>query len=137
MIQKTKRSIEWIAKNTFPFFPKKEKYAGLHLIADFWNVKDIEDEREMKELLVGSAKAAGSTVLEVLTYKFSPQGITGVVLLAESHIAIHTWPEIGYAAVDVFTCGDKARPEIALDYLKGVLQPKRIDITKLKRGRAE
>lgn len=82
-----------------------------------------------------AVKAADSTPLRTTADKFSPQGITGIVLLAESHIAIHTWPELGYVAIDIFTCGDKSRPLKALDYFKEELKPKRVEIKELKRGK--
>ena len=105
-----------------------------HLVADFWYGKIIDDPQTLKEVLIGAAKASNSTVLETTIHKFSPQGITGVVLLAESHIAIHTWPEHNYVAVDVFTCGDKSSPQKALEFLRNKFQPKRSEVRELKRG---
>ena len=137
MIEITKRSIQWIAENKNLFFSKKRKYAGIHFTGDFWGGKIIKEQNEMEALLLEAAKAAKSTVLKVITHRFLPQGITGVVLLAESHIAIHTWPEIDYTAIDIFTCGDKTKPEMALEYFKAALCPKRIEINKLKRGETE
>ena len=135
MIQKTKRSIQWITQNKTFFIPKKIKYAGIHLTAEFWNGKIVEDEQELKEMMWGAAKAAESTPLATTVYKFSPQGITGVVLLAESHISIHTWPEINYTAIDLFTCGDKTRPEKALEFFKKELNPTKVEIKNIKRGK--
>ena len=135
MIEKTKRSIQWITENTHSFFPRKRKYAGIHFIGDFWGAKIVDDEKKMGKMLVGAANASESTVLSVVTHRFSPQGMTGVVLLGESHIAIHTWPEINYIAVDIFTCGDKTKPELAMEYLKAELCPKRVEVNKLKRGK--
>jgi len=125
---KTKRSIKWVTAI------KISKYAGIHLFADFWNGKIIENPKEIKKILIESVKRAKNIPLEVTIHKFSPQGITGVVLLAESHIALHTWPEINYVAIDIFTCGEKAIPYKALDYLKKIFQPKRVEIQKIKRG---
>ena len=137
MIEKTKRAVQWITENEISFSLKKRKYAGIHFTGDFWNGKLIEEEKEMRKILVEAANAAQSRVLQVITHKFLPQGMTGVVLLAESHIAIHTWPEINYTAVDIFTCGDKTKPELALNFLRNELSPKRVEINKLKRGEAE
>ncbi|MFH1894496.1 MAG: adenosylmethionine decarboxylase [Patescibacteria group bacterium] len=137
MIEKTKRSIQWIEENKISFFPKKRKYAGIHFTGDFWDGKVIEKEDKMRQLLISAAKAAQSTVLEVVTHKFLPQGMTGIVLLGESHIAIHTWPEINYTAIDIFTCGDKTKPSLAMEYLKAELCPERVEINKLKRGGSE
>ncbi|OIP76270.1 MAG: S-adenosylmethionine decarboxylase proenzyme [Parcubacteria group bacterium CG2_30_36_18] len=128
MTKKTKRSIQWVRD-------KKIKYAGIHLIAEFWGGKIIEDPKEIDKILILAAKKADNTPLEVTIHKFQPQGITGVVLLAESHIAIHSWPEINYVAVDIFTCGEKAIPYKAIDYLKKKFKPKKVEIQKITRGK--
>jgi len=128
MTKKTKRSIQWVRD-------KKIKYAGIHLIAEFWGGKIIEDPKEIDKILILAAKKADNTPLEVTIHKFQPQGITGVVLLAESHIAIHSWPEINYIAVDIFTCGEKAIPYKAIDYLKKKFKPKKVEIQKITRGK--
>jgi len=126
MIKKTKRSPRWDLT--------KVKQLGVHLIAEFWGGKEIEDSKKLEKILICAVKKANCIPLEVLIHKFSPQGITGVILLAESHIAIHAWPEYKYVAVDIFTCGDKAMPEKALAYLKEKFQPKKVVIKKIKRG---
>ena len=130
MVKKTKRSTRWIKLKPI----RVSKYAGVHLLADFWYGKIIEDQKKIEKILVLAAKKANNTPLEVTIHKFSPQGITGVVLLAESHIALHLWPEINYVAIDIFTCGEKATPQKALAYLKKVFKPKRVEIQKIKRG---
>ena len=124
---KTKRSIQWVKE-------KNQKYAGIHLVAEFWGGKIIEDSKKIERILILAAKKANNTPLEVTIHKFSPQGITGVVLLAESHIALHLWSEFNYLAIDIFTCGDKAIPEKALEYFKKVFKPKKVVIQKIKRG---
>ena len=73
-------------------------------------------------LLYNATKEAKSTLLNLATHKFEPQGVTGVAMLAESHISIHTWPEKGMAVCDVFTCGDSAEPENAVEYMKEKLK---------------
>jgi S-adenosylmethionine decarboxylase len=128
MIIKTKRSQKWIEKL------KAHKHTGTHLIAEFWEGQVIENPKKFKQILVGAVKKSKSTVLKVVVHKFSPKGITGVVVLAESHLAIHTWPELNYVAVDIFTCGDKSNPQKALVYLKKEFKPKRIEIKELRRG---
>jgi len=129
MITKAKRLIKWVTNS------KEElTYAGIHLIAEFWGGKIIDDSKKIEEILISAAKKGGNTPLKVIIHKFSPQGITGVVLLAESHLAIHTWPEINYVAIDIFTCGEKAIPERALIYLKKIFKPKKIIIKRIKRG---
>jgi len=127
MIRKTKRSIKWVPR-------KKQKYAGIHLLAEFWGGKIIENSKEIEKILIGATKAAKNIPLKVVMYKFYPQGMTGVVLLAESHIALHSWPEFNYLAIDIFTCGDKAKPYKALNYFKKVFKPKKVVIKEIKRG---
>ena len=129
MVKKTKRSIQWVIAN------RKQKYSGIHLIAEFWYGKIIEDPKKIEKILIEAVKKAKNIPLKVAIHKFSPQGITGVVLLAESHIAIHTWPEFNYIAIDIYTCGDKANPQKALEYLKKEFQPKKVEIKKIKRGK--
>ena len=130
MIKKTKRSSGWVKLKPI----KISKYAGVLLTADFWNGKIIEDPKEIKRILITAVKKAKNIPLEVVIHKFSPQGITGVVLLAESHIFISTWPEINYVAIDIFSCGEKAMPEKALQYLKKEFKPKKFVIKEIKRG---
>jgi len=127
MKKKTKRSILWVKE-------KNQKYAGIHLIAEFWGGKIIEDSKEIEKILIGATKSAKNTPLEIAIHKFNPQGITGVILLAESHIALHSWPEINYLAIDIFTCGKKGLPHNALKYLKKKFKPKKVQIYKIKRG---
>jgi len=110
------------------------KYAGIHLLAEFWYGKNIESAKELKRILIAAAKKAKSIPLKISTYKFSPQGMTGVVLFAESHIAFHSWPELNYLAIDIFTCGSKAVPRRALEHLKKELKPRKIEIKEIKRG---
>jgi S-adenosylmethionine decarboxylase len=77
----------------------------------------LNDEAFIRTTITSSAKIAGATLINLVTHSFKPQGVTGLALLAESHISIHTWPEIGYAAIDVFTCGDHTMPEKACKLL--------------------
>jgi S-adenosylmethionine decarboxylase len=112
----------------------KTNYIGIHLIAEFWNGKIINNSKKIEKLLFGAAKAANNTPLKIAIHKFQPQGITGVILLAESHIAIHIWPELNYMAIDIYTCGDKSKPIKALEYFKEQFKPQRIEIKKIKRG---
>lgn len=113
---------------------EKHKYAGIHLIAEFWGGKIIEDAKKIKDILLKTAKVSHNTLLSVKIHKFSPQGITGFILLAESHIAIHTWPEMNYVAIDIFSCGTKGEPRKGLKYLKKVFQPKKVQVREIKRG---
>ncbi len=94
----------------------------------------LNNVEEVEHCLVQAAREAKATVLDCSFHKFSPQGVSGVVVIAESHISIHTWPEFGYAAVDVFTCGDRAMPKLAASYLIKVFAPKTYDLKELPRG---
>lgn len=132
MVKKTKGSFSSI-KYAGSFASRK--YAGTHLIVDFWNGKNIEEPRKIKKILFQAAKEANNTPLKVSIHKFYPHGLTGVILLAESHIAIHAWPEINYLAIDIFTCGKRTMPYLALKYLKTIFQPQKITIKEIKRGR--
>jgi len=111
------------------------KYAGVLLSVDFWHGKVIEDEKKIKNILTAAAKKANNTPLEFVIHKFEPQGITAVILLAESHISLHSWPEHNYVAVDIFTCGNKVFPYKALEYLKKAFQPKKVLVKEVKRGK--
>jgi S-adenosylmethionine decarboxylase len=85
---------------------------GTQLLIDLWQVaKDLlDDPAHLEQVLTSAAQAGGATVADSRFHRFAPQGVSGVLILAESHLAVHTWPELGYAAADVFTCG---APEIA------------------------
>lgn len=127
-MKKTKGVKKWTQR-------KKPKYLGFHLIAEFWGGKIINDPKKLEELLRLAAKEAKNTPLKFSFYKFNPRGLTGVLLLAESHISFHSWPEYKYLALDVFTCGANALPEKALEILKKKLKPKKIEVRKIKRGK--
>ncbi len=111
----------------------KTSYA-VHLIADFKSCNLIKGPKELKKILLEAAKEANNIALKTSIHKFPVQGITGMVLLAESHIAIHTWPEHDYVAIDIFSCGKKTRPYKALAYLKAKLSPRKAKVRLLKRG---
>ncbi len=84
--------------------------------------------------MVSAARQAKATVVEVSFHEFNPFGISGMVVIAESHLSIHTWPEYGYAAVDIFTCGDVIKPEVAAQYLIERFESKNPSIVEMKRG---
>ena len=92
---------------------------GRHCILELYQCDNakLNDEAFIRTTITSSAKIAGATLINLVTHSFKPQGVTGLALLAESHISIHTWPEIGYAAIDVFTCGDHTMPEKACKLL--------------------
>jgi S-adenosylmethionine decarboxylase len=112
--------------------------AGTHLLADFYGVAAarLTSCAEIDALLRTGAEAAGATVLHSHFHSFGDaQGITGVVLLAESHISIHTWPEFGFAAADIFMCGD-AQPRLALDVIEHAFKPASSIVQTIARGGA-
>ncbi len=82
----------------------------------------LDDEGFIKEAMTQAADASGATLLDMVSHKFEPQGVTAVALLSESHLSIHTWPEHGYAAIDAFTCGDHTNPEAACRSLRESLK---------------
>ena len=109
---------------------------GTHFIVEFYNCdcELLNDIHYIQENMLKAAEEAGATIVGEKFHRFSPQGVSGAVVLAESHISIHTWPELSYAAVDVFTCGDKCSPEKGVDYLKNALRAKKELRKKIKRG---
>jgi S-adenosylmethionine decarboxylase len=109
-------------------------FAGSHLIIDFWEAEGLNDKDRIEQAIRDAVDAAGATLLHIHLHTFSPNGgISGVAVLAESHISVHTWPERGYAAFDVFMCGD-AEPRKALKALERDLAPKRVVVGMHRRG---
>lgn len=109
-------------------------FAGIHLIVDLWGAKNLDNLQIMEQAFRDSVIASGATLLHIHLHHFTPNGgISGVAVLAESHISVHTWPEADYAAFDVFMCGD-ADPHKASEILAGVFLPKRIQVKEIRRG---
>jgi len=96
---------------------------GRHLTAEFYDCAGevLADPGKMEAIFIGAAKASGATVLGSRFHNFEPQGVSGFVIIAESHLSVHAWPEHDYAAVDIFTCGEHIDFQAALDYLKAGL----------------
>tara|TARA_B100000749_G_C17997080_1_gene289715 strand:- start:130 stop:477 length:348 start_codon:yes stop_codon:yes gene_type:complete len=94
----------------------------------------LDDLPYIRDSLLEAANKTGATVIGQSFHQFSPQGVTGVLAIAESHICIHTWPEYGYAAVDIFTCGEGFQPRKAADLVVRSLQSEEHSITEIKRG---
>lgn len=112
------------------------KIIGKHLTVDMYGCGfDTLDNLEfVKSAMLTAVREANMTLLDFSYYKFEPQGLTALALLAESHMSIHTYPELGYAAIDVFTCGDHSRPDKAVAILKTFLRPEKTKITNIRRG---
>ena len=108
--------------------------AGVHLIVDLYDAKHLDDIDHIDEALRRCVAAAGATLLHMHLHHFEPNGgVSGVAVLAESHISIHTWPEAHYAAIDIFMCGD-AQPHKAVPILRRYFQPASVQLGEQKRG---
>jgi S-adenosylmethionine decarboxylase len=109
---------------------------GRHLLLELREAEPetLNDVEEIKRILMKAAEEAGATIIDYTFRKFSPQGVSGVVVIAESHLSIHTWPEYGYAAVDIFTCGDSLKPEKAVSIIVEATKSKNPMVIEVKRG---
>ena len=109
---------------------------GNQFIVDFYDCgcENFDDLEWMENVMIEAANRARATIVDVVFHKFNPQGISGVVVIAESHFAIHTWPEHRYAAIDIFTCGNTLDSEAAIAYLATQLGCLKRGVTKLARG---
>jgi len=112
----------------------KIESVGKHILLEFWGAKGLNSIKIIKKALTQAVDTSGATLLKIELHKFSPQGISGIALIAESHISIHTCPQYQYAAIDIFTCGDKVDPYQAISSLKSTLKPKDIQLLEVKRG---
>jgi S-adenosylmethionine decarboxylase len=112
------------------------KALGIHLLIEFWscNRQKIDDMDYLENIMAQAAEVAGATVLKTAFQDFNPQGVSGVVVIAESHLTIHTWPEHGYAAVDIFTCGSTVDPWRATRYLEQELEAANMQVRDFQRG---
>jgi S-adenosylmethionine decarboxylase len=109
---------------------------GRHVLAEVYGCQFevLNDIAQVEDIMINAALEAGAEVREVVFHKFSPQGVSGVVVISESHLAIHTWPELGYAAVDVFTCGESVNPWDACNYLAEKFGATHVTASEVKRG---
>ena len=115
---------------------KNQKALGSQLLIEMRDclTDRLDDLEWVRGVLVESARRAHATIVDVLLHKFSPVGISGVIVIAESHIAIHTWPEYRYAAVDIFSCGKKLRGSEAVPYLIEQFRPASPSVVEVQRG---
>ena len=119
------------------YFVEKDgmKFAGTHLLVDLWGAGKLDDPAHIDAALCQAAIAAGATILHSHFHHFTPNGgVSGVVVLAESHISIHTWPERDFAAIDIFMCGS-CDPHLSIPVLRAAFSPSRIDLDEQRRGR--
>lgn len=109
---------------------------GRHLLLELFDCDPdaINSLETVKGALIEAAKRAQATIVDVVFHEFNPFGISGVVVIAESHLSIHTWPEYRYAAVDIFSCGEGLQPEVAAAYLIEQFGAERASVVELQRG---
>ena len=109
---------------------------GRQILVEFYdcNSDHINDVPFIEESMIKATRASNATIISHNFHKFSPYGVSGVVVIAESHVAIHTWPEYRYAAVDIFTCGDTIDPWVIQEYLKSSLESETVSSMEMKRG---
>lgn len=109
---------------------------GRHVIAEMWdcNIDTLNDMGQIEKIFVDAALKAGAEIREVAFHKFAPHGVSGVVIISESHLTIHSFPEHGYASIDVFTCGDIIDPNVACDYISEALESGNCEKVELPRG---
>ena len=113
------------------------KSVGRHLVLELWGCRNLNSASTVEEALLAIVDALNLALLSIKVHPFSPIGVTGVAIVSESHVVIHTWPELGYAAVDVFTCGEQRRPEDAVPVLREYFAPERIQVMEMTRGLIE
>lgn len=109
---------------------------GYHLLVELFecNKSTLNDVDKVKEILVEAAERSLATILKTAFHRFNPHGVSGVVVIAESHLSIHTWPEYGYAAADIFTCGNSLKPNLAMECMISCFEAKEYKIIKVRRG---
>lgn len=109
---------------------------GRHVIAELWDcpAEKLNDLQSIERIMVNAALEAGAEVREVAFHKFAPQGVSGVVIISESHLTIHSFPEHGYASIDVYTCGDRIDPNVACDFITKALAAGRLEAIEVPRG---
>jgi len=109
---------------------------GRQILVEFYdcNVDAINDISFIEDAMLTATRASNATIISHNFHKFSPHGVSGVIVIAESHVAIHTWPEYGYAAVDIFTCGETIDPWVIQEYLKDSLHSNNVSSMEMKRG---
>ncbi len=109
---------------------------GKHIIVELSGCDEnsINEITEVEKTMLEAAKQANATIIKSVFHKFSPVGVSGVVVISESHLSIHTWPELGYAAIDIYTCGNTTKPFKACYYLAKKFKAKKIKATYILRG---
>jgi len=124
------------ASRAFRYRGVKMKALGYHLILELEGCPSavLDDEETVRALMTKAVSISGATMIQPFFHRFSPQGVSGVVIISESHFSIHTWPEYGYAAIDIFTCGDQIDMEIAAETLRRGFRARSLQKMLLTRG---
>lgn len=109
---------------------------GRHVISELWgcNIEKLNNMKFIEETFVDAALRSGAEVREVAFHKFAPHGVSGVVIISESHLTIHSFPEHGYASIDVYTCGDRIDPNVAANFIAEALEADTRENVELPRG---
>ncbi len=109
---------------------------GRHLLVEYYNcdIEYLDDVERIRQSMIEAAELSGATIISETFHHFSPHGVSGVVVIAESHLAIHTWPEHKFAAVDLFTCGDDVDPWVGFKHLKDALKSEYFTVMEMRRG---
>ena len=112
------------------------KALGTHIVCELsgCDPRSLTDVAAVERMMVGAAKEANATIVETAFHRFQPHGVSGVVVIQESHLSIHTWPETGYAAMDFYTCGDHTDPWAACEFAAKALEARTMLTTEVKRG---
>lgn len=112
---------------------------GRHYIveASLCDPSVIGDVEKMQSIVVEAANRARAKIWAISFHRFPPNGVSGVVVISESHISVHTWPEVGYTALDIYTCGREAKPEDAVDFIVEAIGAEQVHVTELSRGLSE
>lgn len=114
----------------------KIEQLGRHILVEYYNcdIEILKDHAIIEEYMKQAAIKANATIVTSCFHKFNPWGVSGAVIIQESHLTIHTWPEYGYASVDLFTCGDTVNPWLGFAYLENALKAERSESTEVARG---
>lgn len=117
----------------------KTEQLGRHILVEYYNCNKeiLKNHNLIEEHMKQAAIESKATIVQSVFHLFNPWGVSGAVIISESHLTIHTWPEYGYAAVDLFTCGDTVNPWDAFDYLSNVLEAEKTETTEVPRGLAD
>ena len=112
------------------------KSLGKHLIVELYGCDTglINDAVRVEHIITEAVNLSRATIVQPVFHQFNPHGVSGVIVIAESHFSIHTWPEYGYCALDIFTCGDQIQSDLSLGYMKEAFRAQSMSVMEIKRG---